>query len=577
MVPLKIRTEHLIFNAMLKKFVFIAAIAAIAASCSKEIEKTVVSGDENTVNPASVVFTAGIDTKAAISGSEIVWEDGDQLTLWNGTQTATYSTTDSGSSATFTTSDSFDAAASYTAIYPADGSAVFSAGSVTTTLPTVQSATDGNFDPAAHIAVATTTTTDLAFHNAVAYLKFSVPTGMDDLVSVTFAGNNSEKVAGACSVNTGSYALTATGSATAKLSGTFDEGHTYYLAIAPQNFSKGYTVTIERTSRTYDMVSTKDVTINRNDARNIGELWDGSILLEGSAIASATPMTIVASASGRVQIHQVYSFRGDLSAGKLNVRKAYSSSAFESNIDIPVDGNYHVMYNMTTGRFRVYSQDIFVDLAGANDNGTSGTTAAPWNLLKNVGNSDDIAAGYPNYAVADYYGNATSVHVNTGAFTTSNNNGVGGDDKALPIYILDDEEYPKGALYDGLNILHATGANSDTQAVVISGLSNTELYDIRVISTRANATPSARKTRFVVKGASTSAAQDIFQGWKIGQEGVTSASNISIYEKNRRDFDGIAPDGEGKLEIQVTGIDTGTRADAHFSAFRIAKVVYSHN
>lgn len=380
MVPLMIRTEHLIFNAMLKKFVFIAAIAAIAASCSKEIEKTVVNNDENDVNPASVVFTAGIDTKAAISGSAIVWEDTDQLTLWNGTQTATYSTTDSGASATFTTSDSFDAAASYTAIYPADGSASFSAGSVTTTLPAVQTATDGNFDPAAHIAVATTSTTALAFHNAVAYLKFTVPSGMDDLVSVTFAGNNSENVAGACSVNTSSYALTATGSATAKLSGTFDEGHTYYLAIAPQNFSKGYTVTIERTSDTYDMVSNANVTFDRNNARNIGDLWDGTSLrikIGGSAIASTTllPQTL--------ENENLYAAVVNLVAGNLTISTSYtnlsiapssghdytdggetsvvsSSYSADKYISITADGTYRIIYNNSTSKLTIQSPSTFV-------------------------------------------------------------------------------------------------------------------------------------------------------------------------------------------------------------------------
>ena len=494
MVPLKIRTEHLIFNAMLKKFVFIAAIAAIAASCSKEIEKTVVSGDENTVNPASVVFTAGIDTKAAISGSEIVWEDGDQLTLWNGTQTATYSTTDSGSSATFTTSDSFDAAASYTAIYPADGSAVFSAGSVTTTLPAVQSATDGNFDPAAHIAVATTTTTDLAFHNAVAYLKFSVPTGLDYLVSVTFAGNNSEKVAGACSVNTGSYALTATGSATAKLSGTFDEGHTYYLAIAPQNFSKGYTVTIERTSRTYDMVSTKDVTINRNDARNIGELWDGSYLITGTAIAAPTDATLTVGprTNSNVDLKEyTFSYSGALSAGTVAIKKTYASTNVAS-ATITSDGWYHLFYNETTDTFKIYDQELAVNFGNADYTDS----------MQSISSTSSGSTAY----MTDQDGQTShGVLVTLGdGFTGTTNDGSYKNNTSWYFWI-EDYTVPSG-------LLASTLITTGTATVVVSGLDPSAKYDFRISGARFNGTNSGRATQMTIGEVSKSFKQGVSRG-----------------------------------------------------------------
>ena len=561
MVPLMIRTEHLIFNAMLKKFVFIAAIAAIAASCSKEIEKTVVNNDENDVNPASVVFTAGIDTKAAISGSAIVWEDTDQLTLWNGTQTATYSTTDSGASATFTTSDSFDAAASYTAIYPADGSAVFSAGSVTTTLPAVQSATDGNFDPAAHIAVATTTTTDLAFHNAVAYLKFSVPTGMDDLVSVTFAGNNSENVAGACSVNTGSYALTATGSTTAKLSGTFDEGHTYYLAIAPQNFSKGYTVTIERTSRTYDMVSTKDVTINRNDARNIGELWDGSYLITGTAIAAPTDATMTVGPrtnSNTALKEYTFSYSGALSAGTVAIKKAYASTNVAS-ATVPADGWYHVFYNETTDTFKVYDQELSVNFGQTKD------------MIMPIASMNNLA-GYTsgsNVTLYDYNIDAEStVVVTIGSGFTGNYTNDSYDHNDAWEFWLDDYYFKSGMLYNNLIISKSNGTGDSSPATItVSGLNASKKYDIRISGGRGGGSLAVRQTKITI-GSSDKTYNQGLDG-----TGSKPATSVNFRAKNVAVYEGVSPDGSGNIEINVVSVDTGTVNEAHVGCIFISRVV----
>ena len=324
----------------MKKYLFsIVVLLAIAAACTKEEtlnEGSNLEGIE--YNHSAPVFKASVgETKAVLEGNKVKWEATDHISVWNGTQTADYSTTGTGYSADFTTSDEFGSAGSYVAIYPYDGSAVFSAGSVTTTLPAAQTATDAGFDPAAHIAVASSTTTSLSFHNAVAYVKFTVPAGMDDLTSVSFKGNNSEKVAGACSVNTGTYALTATGSETATLSGTFTEGTTYYLAVAPQAYSAGYTVTITRTSGTYEMVSkATSITFERSAARDLGNLWDGTIVLEGSALAATTEMTkVVSDLTGtpkKVQFDDVYTFRGTLNTGKLTVREKYKSAAVVSDI-----------------------------------------------------------------------------------------------------------------------------------------------------------------------------------------------------------------------------------------------------
>ena len=367
---------------MRKSIYAFAALLAIAAACSKEVPEAPVYGED--VNPEAPVFKAGLETKAELhiedaTTAKVWWKSGDALTIWNGSQTAAYSTTDNGASATFTTSDEFDAAASYVAVYPADASAVFSAGSVTTTLPAAQTATAGTFDPAASLAVATSSSTSLSFSNLVTYVQFTVPSGMDDLNSVTFKGNAGEKVAGDVSIDTATPALTATGSEEVTLSGSFTEGKTYYIAVAPQRYASGYTLVIDRTSDTYEMKSTKDVTFVRSNSRNIGELISAGmgIVLGGSAAATSATL------KQTLENENVYAGVVDLVAGQLTLTTnfsnqaiapatgntfsdgaatavEYSAPAADKYFTIASDGKYRIIFNKSTKTVTIQSPATFV-------------------------------------------------------------------------------------------------------------------------------------------------------------------------------------------------------------------------
>ena len=558
-----------------------AALIAVAAACTKETpDFSNLEGREYNHNAPVFRATLGGETKAvldAADGNKVKWEADDHISVWNGTETADYSAANAGSSADFTTLDSFSEAGSYTALYPFDGSAVFSAGSVATTLPAAQTATAAGFDPAANLAVASGASNSLSFSTVVAYVKFTVPTGMDDLTSVSFKGNSNEKVAGESTVNTSTKALVASGSETATLSGSFSEGATYYLAVAPQAYSAGYTVTITRTSGSVEMVSkATSISFERAKARDIGNLWDGSVVMEGSALAATTEMTKVESdltgTPKKVQFDEVYSFRGTLNAGKLAVREKYKSTAVVSDINIPATGTYHVMYNKTTGRFKIYTQEMYVDLNRGNEHGAS---SAPWKMLRN-NSPDTVDDSYPNYILTDYDGNDSGVRCDVSDFPATSdykNAGTGGNDRNMPSYYADDEEWEKGVLYDGYCILLAsTSANSEEKQLVISGLNPSSRYDFRIVSSRYNGTPSARITRFTLVGAS-SVSHDINQGWKVSPEDTNSLLAFNFMASQKLDFDGVAPDAEGKVYIKIQGICAGTRADAHINGLRIAKVL----
>ena len=48
-------------------------------------------------------------------------------------------------------------------------------------------------------------------------------------------------------------------------------------------------------------------------------------------------------------------------------------------------------------------------------------------------------------------------------------------------------------------------------------------------------------------------------------------SSYDFMSVHKVDFDGIVPDSAGTVTIKMQGVDTATRADAHFNGLRIAK------
>lgn len=556
---------------MKKSIIAIAALLAIAAACTKEDAQ--ISNTE--FNGNAPVFTASVGTKAELSGTKVNWVAGDHLAVWNGSAKADYSTTGSGATADFTTSDSFASASEYVALYPFSAGASCTSGTVTTELPAAQTATAAGFDPAAHLAVATTTSTTLSFKNAVAYLKFTVPTGMDDLTSVSFSGNSSEKVAGACTINASTGALTATGSATATLSGTFTEGADYFIAIAPQEFASGYTVAIERTSGNYNMVSSKDVTFTRSEARNIGELWDGApvVLMEGTALASATEMTKISKPANISNVDDVYTFRGALSGGQLTVREKYSGTTVASNITIPYDGNYHVMYNKSTGRFRVYSQDIMTHFG----NTVANSPAQPEvftlnNFTDNTSSPLDLS---------DYNGNATGVTMSVDVSAISGlatmnykySNIRGGGAASYSPWVNDDF-YPANGWGTSWSLPNTNKqVNSNDIVFTIAGLDNDATYDVRIMASRYGSSPNLRCASFTIGGT------EIIVDCAVANKGTY---DLSEFKQVIANFDSISPSSTN-IEMSMHSITKHRDAqnddfcEGFISFLYISKVVYSQN
>jgi hypothetical protein len=285
---------------MKKNLFMIAAVALAAVACNKEAAQEQLPVGEVVTFEAS---TDGADTKVVLDGKVSKWENGDKITIHNGTKGYEFSTTDEGAKAEFTyTGDDFSGD-KFIAVYPAGTyTADVEAKTVVANVPTYQPSRDGSFGVGAVPSVAYSETQSLMFRNAAALLKFTVKgTNVKGLV---FYGNNGEAVSGDVKVTMNDdntiktieaqkTTITENEVTETKLitwakvwantsNWCFVEGTTYYLAVVPQNFTKGFTAQLE-----IDGVGTVDV----KKLETAYELKPNTILDLGELEYVAPPVT----------------------------------------------------------------------------------------------------------------------------------------------------------------------------------------------------------------------------------------------------------------------------------------------
>lgn len=225
------------------------------------------------------------DTKAGISGTSILWQEGDAISIFDVAEipsnTEFILTEGSGTkSATFHSENAKASQTGYYALYPYDSEASLNGDIMSgvrlkadQTLPSAGMAND----PAAMVMAGYTTDNSIAFKNVCAYLKFTVGDfDSSPLTEVSVSANGGERLAGSfgLSFENGVPVISditeGSGIVTLKPSqGTFEEG-TYYLAIIPQTLSDGLTVTFKNSSKKYWLTTTKSVEVKHGDVIDLG-------------------------------------------------------------------------------------------------------------------------------------------------------------------------------------------------------------------------------------------------------------------------------------------------------------------
>lgn len=264
----------------------IAAMASVACEHTEEL-----APEAPATGLVQRDFTALV-TKTALSGSSVVWQEGDKISVFAATGSAVsdggaeyglknYDAENPSYKATFT--GSIAAADSYFAVYPYSTSNAFDGDSVLTAyVPAQQVITSGSFAPGAAVVVGKSTAEyEFPFQNAVALLKVTLADSMSGATKIEISGNNGEIIAGAFTATYGesgfTFADAASGtSTTASLvyeGGNFVGGQSYYIAIRPCTFSKGLTAKAyfgEGNSNIAVKTSSVEVTINAGQILPLG-------------------------------------------------------------------------------------------------------------------------------------------------------------------------------------------------------------------------------------------------------------------------------------------------------------------
>jgi len=272
-------------------FIILAASLAACLSCSRQEEQAGGPGPGRRGDYITAIGP-GIHGKTTVHDTtKVFWTSGDKIGLYSDEgATAVYTTTldEPAAQATFgRTSDSKPAllGGRYYAVYPSSAIARWDlqAGSETAvcriSVPRQQTAVKGAWDPKAAVLLASSTTKELAFKHAVAYLRFEVTAATGEFVSVRVTSNNKEKLSdsqAAFRYLTDGIALEPSASAAEYVSlrnsdAVFDDG-AYYIAFLPGEYADGLTLSFSNADGMAAKKTVGALTLNPGEVSDWGKI-----------------------------------------------------------------------------------------------------------------------------------------------------------------------------------------------------------------------------------------------------------------------------------------------------------------
>ncbi len=461
----------------MKKNLFkVAAIALIAAvSCNKESQQVQFPVGDTVIFEASV---DGADTKMSLNGKVSSWENGDKITIHNGTTGYEFSTTDEGAKANFTYVGEDFSGEKFIAVFPSGSyTADVEAKTVNAYIPTYQKANLGGYSTysdkagvTATLAVAYSENQSLAFKNACALIKFNVSN--ENITHVKFYGNNSEAITGNMLVsladdNTVSSVVAQKtiftwddGTSTDQF-GTWVEMHAYesdddkffkagedkvyYLAVAPQVFTKGFSVKIkiddvEHEVRKYE----NEYTLKPNTILNLGTLTYDPNVVDASAYGLvgsfqgwdvANPVAMEYESDGwivakNVELYKDSEFKfakdksWDVSYGTsaVTVLQEGTETAVvtdgSQNMKVAKNGKYNLYLNPNAKKVKVECveeyTDLMVDITVVNKADWSPLTISIWNGSTEIVSNASVTGN--KYSISgEYIGSSLTCQLYSGS------------------------------------------------------------------------------------------------------------------------------------------------------------------
>ena len=284
------------------RYAMLVAAAAAASSCAKEIAQE--STPENS-NLTEITINASVgteDTKAGFAEDsyQIEWAASDAISvLGTATGNQSFTANSAGKGTTFTGLADLSDETLY-AVYPYDAAITLTeSGLEKVSVPAVQTATAGTFDPKAFVAAATSTDKEnFEFKTIGAFVKFRLEDATNvksvTLMANEYVENNETKhvsLAGTAAVTFnasgipthGGTWVSGTASSSVKLvegDEGFTSGTDYHFVIRAHACNGGITLYVEYDNGTVKSIaSTKALSDNgvRNKVINLGEIKESSL------------------------------------------------------------------------------------------------------------------------------------------------------------------------------------------------------------------------------------------------------------------------------------------------------------
>ncbi|MBR3074753.1 MAG: hypothetical protein IKH11_03225 [Bacteroidales bacterium] len=273
----------MIFRRVIKESVMLAAVMLAAHSCNvgKELEDVVPYGKED----MQVIFNACLqnsDTKALLDFPSMLWEDNDEIAVFDGSSKSIFTIPDGengGSTATFSGSVASGSSV-FHAVYPASAGLGLESGNLTVCVPSAQTVRAGTCaDPAALVCVSREADGALFFKQVTALLRLEITS--TDVQQIRLCGSS---IAGTAKVDAdGSLVTVVDGSDVIVLSpeGEYFTPGVYFAALLPGTTpAGGFSLSVVRSGGlTGTRVASAAQVFTRRKSKNAGEV-EGALTWE---------------------------------------------------------------------------------------------------------------------------------------------------------------------------------------------------------------------------------------------------------------------------------------------------------
>ena len=255
---------------MVKRFLYLIILVILAVTACVDDVRTSNECQMMTFTASSV---AGETKTVIVDRVKVYWEDGDAIAVSGASQPFTTSLTEPSPVAEFV--GEATAADDYYAVYPYEAVNEWADEVVSLTLPDVQKAVKGSFDPDANIAVASANdeAKNFFFRNVTGLVKFTVGANTGRVTSVTISANCAEALAGDflvdCSLEDPLAEPESKVSAVTLASeDVLGEGD-YYIALLPGTYAEGLTFTLAGPEGTAVKEISRELSLERGHIQTV--------------------------------------------------------------------------------------------------------------------------------------------------------------------------------------------------------------------------------------------------------------------------------------------------------------------